>query len=206
MKFILLLLVGFPLSAEAQTDSLGATEDIRKFQRELNDEFSNKKETPLEPKQLKKFKGLPFFNIDLKYRVTAELAPATDTTFFKMAATGAVVREYRRYAVASFSIDGQLYHLTIYQSKSLMKKEGYEDYLFLPFMDLTNGERTYEAGRYINLRIPKDDRLVLDFNQAYNPYCAYSHRFSCPIVPMENHLDVAIPAGVGYEETMKSKK
>ena len=81
-----------------------------------------------------------------------------------------------------------------------MKQLEYKDYLFLPFTDLTNGTVTYGGGRYIGLRIPKSgNKIIIDFNQAYNPFCAYSGNYSCPIVPEENNLDVQVKAGVKYD-------
>jgi uncharacterized protein (DUF1684 family) len=68
--------------------------------------------------------------------------------------------------------------------------------LFLPFSDLTCGKESYIGGRYIDLKIPTSDTILIDFNTAYNPYCAYNHKYSCPIVPLENDLPVAINAGV----------
>jgi uncharacterized protein (DUF1684 family) len=93
-------------------------------------------------------------------------------------------------------IDSQELKLDVYQSPDVMKIPGYEDYLFIPFTDLTNGEETYEVGRYIEFSIPESDSVVLDFNQCYNPYCSYgAGKYSCPIPPEANHLPVAIPAG-----------
>lgn len=82
-----------------------------------------------------------------------------------------------------------------------MQKEEYADYLFFPFTDETNGKETYGGGRYIDLRIPKEgDSLVIDFNMAYNPYCAYSWQYSCPLVPAENQMDVEVPVGIRYHK------
>ena len=77
-----------------------------------------------------------------------------------------------------------------------MENPDYFDYLFLPFLDLTNGKTTYSGGRYIDLRIPEGDTIIIDFNKAFNPYCAYSHHYSCPVVPSENYLDFEVRAGV----------
>ena len=71
-----------------------------------------------------------------------------------------------------------------------------KNYIFLPFTDMSNGKTSYEGGRYIDLEVPKGDELIIDFNQAYNPYCAYNPKFSCPIPPKRNHLDTFIEAGV----------
>jgi uncharacterized protein (DUF1684 family) len=86
--------------------------------------------------------------------------------------------------------------LAIYQNVDLVNTAGYEDYLFIPFKDLTNGEDTYGGGRYLDLKIPEGETILIDFNRAYNPYCAYNHNYSCPIPPFENHLKVKIEAGV----------
>ena len=86
--------------------------------------------------------------------------------------------------------------LNIYQNHRLRKMEKYRNHLFLPFTDLTNGEETYGGGRYIDLSIPDSDTIIIDFNKAYNPYCAYSSTRSCPIPPRENDLDLKVEAGV----------
>jgi hypothetical protein len=96
----------------------------------------------------------------------------------------------------TFQIKGKSYQLNVYQGQDLIKKEGYEDYLFLPFLDDTNGEGSYGGGRYIDLRIPKGDTIVIDFNSAYNPYCAYNEKYSCPIVPRDNYIETEVKAGV----------
>jgi uncharacterized protein (DUF1684 family) len=86
--------------------------------------------------------------------------------------------------------------LNVYQGKALMTNEAYKDYLFLPFLDDTNSYTTYGGGRYLDLRIPKGDHLIIDFNIAYNPYCHYNDTYSCPIVPRVNYVTTKINAGV----------
>ena len=86
--------------------------------------------------------------------------------------------------------------MNVYQNLLLRETEEFKDYLFLPFADLTNGEQTYGGGRYIDLSIPDKDSIIINFNTAYNPYCAYNAKYSCPLVPKENHLDYSIEAGV----------
>jgi uncharacterized protein (DUF1684 family) len=103
---------------------------------------------------------------------------------------------YIKFGEAHFKIDGKDLVLNIYQNIELSKKKEYVDYLFLPFSDLTCGKESYIGGRYIDLKIPTSDTILIDFNTAYNPYCAYNHKYSCPIVPLENDLPVAINAGV----------
>ena len=86
--------------------------------------------------------------------------------------------------------------MNIYQGEENMQTEGLEDYLFMPFLDDTNGTTSYAGGRYIDLRIPEGDSIIIDFNTAYNPYCAYNEKFSCPIVPRGNYLPIEIKAGL----------
>lgn len=183
----------------AQTDSVTAVNEIKKFQTELNDDFSDQTKSPLEKDDRKYFKGHEFFPINLKFRVIAKLKVTDNTPFFPMKATNIKVSEFRHYGVIEFSIDGEVFQVPVYQSRDLLKQEEYMDYLFFPFTDLTNGTETYSGGRFIGLRIPKSGKeIVVDFNQAYNPYCAYNSKYSCPLVPAENNLNVEIAAGVKY--------
>ncbi|HEY3405771.1 MAG TPA: TonB family protein, partial [Ohtaekwangia sp.] len=151
------------------------------------------------------FEGHDFFPVNLKYRVQATLTVTEGTPFFGMKTTTSRFSTERIYGHVTFSIEGREFRLPVYQSKDLMSTEEYADYLFFPFTDLTNGQATYGGGRYIDLRIPKGGSdMIIDFNKAYNPYCAYSPRYSCPLVPAENQMDIEIPAGVKYDATMKS--
>ena len=86
--------------------------------------------------------------------------------------------------------------LSIYQSTNHENNEGHEDYLFLPYTDLTSGDGSYGGGKYLDLKIPDGNTIIIDFNKTYNPYCAYSHRYSCPVPPEENDILVRIEAGV----------
>ena len=106
--------------------------------------------------------------------------------------------KYRVYGVLKFQMNKKNLQLFVYQNLDLMKRPGYEDYLFLPFSDLTNGKESYIGGRYLDMRIPKTEKVTIDFNKAYNPYCAYNKEFSCPIVPVQNNIPLAIMAGEKY--------
>jgi len=114
---------------------------------------------------------------------------------FKMPTSTERTPIYRRYGFVYFEIAGQKCTLTVYQNMELIKKEGFKDYLFIPFKDATSGKESYGGGRYLDLRIPSSTAIVLDFNTCYNPYCAYSMRYSCPIPPAENTLNINIEAG-----------
>jgi uncharacterized protein len=200
MKIVaLLILSSYSFGGMAQTDSAGATKEVLAFQKDLNEEYKNPKESPLEPGDIKKFKGHTFFPIDLAYRVSAKLTITEGTPFFGMKTTSSTMKTDRVYGYVEFTLAQKQFRLPVYQSQDLMKTKEYADYLFFPFTDLTNGKETYMGGRYIDLRIPSDNTIVIDFNQAYNPYCAYSHRYSCPLVPAENQMDIEVPAGVMYK-------
>lgn len=168
----------------------------KEYQNKLDSEYANKEESPLTDEDFKVFKGLDFYPINEKLVVTASFIRTADEKSFKMKTTGSRTPEYVKYGELHFKLDGKAFILNVYQSLDLMKKEGYEDYLFLPFSDLSCGKETYIGGRYIDMRIPKGNETVIDFNKAYNPYCAYNPKYSCPIVPLANNLDIAILAGV----------
>ena len=166
------------------------------FQKEINSEYKDASKSPLKEKDLKNFKGLDFFKFDSTYVVTARFTRTVEEKPFKMKTTTDRLPEYVKYGELTFELKGKEFKLNVYQNQDLMKKEGYEDYLFLPFLDDTNGEESYGGGRYIDMRIPEGDTLTIDFNSAYNPYCAYNEKYSCPIVPLENYLETEVRAGV----------
>ena len=204
MKFYFLFILFFCLSVSvfAQESDSAAVAGIRHFQEELNTAYRNPDSTPLPPAEQTSFKGHQFYPVALDLRLKAELVKLPESKPFKMTTTTGQLRDYVRYGELHFSISGKPYKLLVYQSLDLLKKPQYQDYLFLPFTDLTNGNETYGGGRYLDLRIPETgNSLVVDFNKAYNPYCAYSNRYSCPIPPAENHLDVPVTAGVKAPET-----
>ena len=166
------------------------------FQKKINDEFKDASKSPLKPKDLKDFKGLDFFKYDESFKVMASLERTPDSQWFNMKTNTNRLSKERVYGILSFNLEGVAYRLNVYQGEENLQTEGFEDYLFLPFLDLTNGESTYAGGRYIDLRIPEGDSLEIDFNSAYNPLCAYNELFSCPIVPRQNLLNTEITAGV----------
>lgn len=166
------------------------------WQKKMNADFKDATKSPLKDKDRKKFTGLDFYKFDSTYVVTAQLKRTPEAKPFKMKTTTERRPDYVKYAVVTFILKGKEYSLNIYQNLGLLDKEGYEDYLFLPFLDDTNGNGSYPGGRYTEARIPEGDSIVIDFNTAYNPYCAYNDKYSCPIVPRENYIASDIEAGV----------
>ena len=166
------------------------------FQKKLNSEFKDATTSPLKAKDLRTFDGLDFFVFDSTFVVKAKLKLTPDTEFFKMKTTTSRVSEERVFGVLTFELKGKQFELNVYQGKEMMTTKGYEDYLFLPFLDDTNGDTTYGGGRYIDLRIPEGDSIKIDFNTAYNPYCVYNAKYSCPIVPRQNYVAIKVEAGV----------
>ncbi len=137
-----------------------------------------------------------FFSVDSSYRVTATFEKIDDTTGFTMKTSAGTDQAYFKYGKISFGIKDTTLQLYIYQSKQL-RYTSYKDYLFIPFTDLTTGEISYPGGRYLDLLKTEiiDNRLVVDFNKAYNPYCAYADGYHCPLPPRENFVAFAIKAG-----------
>lgn len=166
------------------------------YQQNLNKEFADSTSSPLAEEDLKVFKGLEFYPIDEKYIVEAKFVKAKREKVFEMKTTTTRLPKYKKYGELHFTLEGKTFKLNIYQNIDLTKKPGYKDYLFLPFTDLTCGKESYIGGRYLDARIPKKDVMILDFNKAYNPYCAYNYKYSCPLVPLENDLEIEIKAGV----------
>lgn len=169
------------------------------YQQQLNISFKDATTSPLKKKDLKGFRGLDFFPIDSTFIVKAKLIKTENSPIFKMATTTDREPLYKEFGVLNFEIKGKKLELTIYQSQDDLEDEKYKDYLFLPFTDGTSGNESYGGGRYMDLMlsdITKDNTIILNFNNTYNPYCAYNEKFSCPLTPRKNHLDIEIKAGI----------
>ena len=191
VALLMMMQFGFGF-AQAQFDLAS----VEKFQKELNAEYADAKTSPLLPEDLKEFKSLDFYPANDQFFVVAQFIRSENEQPFEMKTTTARKPVYLKYGEAHFSIDGQSFKLNIYKNIELSKKEQYKDYLFLPFSDLTCGNESYIGGKYIDMKIPQGDRIVIDFNTSYNPYCAYNPKYSCPKVPLENDLKIEIRAGV----------
>lgn len=190
-----LLSFGF-LIAFAQTPESTMVRENENYRDSLNTEFKNLETTPLTKNDFDDFTGLNFFPIEIDYYIKAKFVRTPGQEPFKMATTTDEFKVYEKYGEVYFSLYGENIVLNVFQSHALRETEKYRNYLFLPFRDKTNGEETYGGGRYLELWIPKGDSITVDFNKAYNPYCVYNVKYSCPLVPKENWMTVPVYAGV----------
>lgn len=175
-------------------------EEAKRHQDSLSEVYQNPETSILSKKQLKDFHGLEFYPIDLKFRVSATFIKTLEAEPFDMALSSGRTREYVMYGIAQFKIEDKLFTLPIYQNTYYRDhpEHEYGQSLFLPFTDYTSGDGSYGGGRYIDLELSDivDDMLIIDFNKNYNPYCAYTTGYSCPIPPEYNDLTIRIEAGV----------
>jgi hypothetical protein len=181
------------LGCQSQKKSIKSNSEFQKAQ---NAFFKDASTSPLKSKDLKTFEGIDFFPIDSSFVVKAQLTRTPNSSYFEMKTTTERMSKERVFGTISFSVNKNSFELNIYQGESSLESDADSDYLFLPFLDDSNGETTYGGGRYVDLTIPSGDILIIDFNKAYNPYCAYNEKYSCPIVPRENYLALKITAGV----------
>ncbi|MCP9750064.1 DUF1684 domain-containing protein [Ferruginibacter sp. HRS2-29] len=186
--FTLLLLMVIAGFANAQTKKAYA-DSILRYQKNYADAHEVVKGAD------KKY--FRFFAPDAKYKVVANFIQLNDTSGFIMKTSGTRTSRYFKYGILNFDIDRKPYQLRVYRSQDLMATKEYKDYLFVPYTDLTSGEESYGGGKYLEFFIKDivNTTVILDFNKAYNPYCAYASGYNCPIPPGENNLDVAIKAG-----------
>lgn len=204
-QFSFLLLFVIALSAVSFAQDFYGTEDLKVFRDGRDAEMRNKEETPLPYDDVAKFIGLNYFETDNSFRLKAKLVREFNDQKINFETSSGKVKTYLRYGRLEFKLGGKSYSLVAYKSQPLPQPDKYDDLLFIPFRDATSGKETYGAGRYLSIWIPKGtDRVLLDFNMAYNPSCAYgTDRFSCPIPPKENRLAVEVRAGEKNYKTVK---
>lgn len=149
---------------------------------------------PLEESDLDE---LRYFPLDKSFEVIADVELAEGEKPFQLPTYSGITKTYIKYATTRFKIRGKSHTLNLYKNLQNIRMPQYKDLLFLPYKDVTNGDQTYGGGRYINLYTYDivDDKITLDFNKSYNPWCAYSDGYNCPIPPIENHMEIAIMAG-----------
>ena len=145
-------------------------------------------QSPLTGAQRATFTGLSYFNEEPSLRFTLQVQPFPEQDNIEIQTTTGGVASFVKWAKIEFSVDGATAEPTVY-------KDGTDGSFFLPFADSTSGDETYGSGRYVEPKAQSDVSLLVDFNYAYNPYCAYNEEWACPITPAENRLRVPIRAG-----------
>lgn len=169
---------------------------VEAFRKEKDAGFKEVGTSPLlTRKERKKFEHLNYFAVDEAYKVTAEYTPVAQEDTIEFVTSSGSVKLYAKVADLRFNLQGETLSLPAYQGIELRKKEGYEKYLFVPFTDATSNVQSYGGGRYLDLELPEGPSLLIDFNYAYNPYCAYTNGYSCPIPKPESRLGISVLAG-----------
>lgn len=193
MKKLIKILIAFLLGFHSIIAQDFKT-DIEKHREKYKEEFVSNSSSPLKKEDLE---FLRFYEPNEKFKVACEFVATKRGEPFELPTSSGKTKTYQKFGELHFKIDGKAYKLAVYQSLSLKQMPQYRDYLFIPFKDLTNGKESYGGGRYLDLRMKdiEGETIYLDFNKAYNPYCAFSEGYSCPIPPKENHLKIAIEAG-----------
>jgi uncharacterized protein (DUF1684 family) len=162
------------------------TNELENFRKMKDEFFAHDQHSPLTRSQKSIFKGLSYFPESPELRFELELEVFADWQEIQLQTSTGDLQVYRRHGQIRFEVKSQPARLTIFSN---------ENGLFLPFADSLAGTQTYPAGRYLEPELLPDGRLLVDFNLAYNPYCAYNERWSCPLTPFENRLKVPIHAG-----------
>ena len=160
--------------------------ELQAYRQEKDQYFKDSPHSPLTPEQQDAFSGLRYYDPNPALDLVVTVEPIEGDDEITIETTTGDLRRYRRYGRFTFAVDGQVAALTIYESP-----HGY----FLPFVDANAGVETYPAGRYLEPEPVDEQTFRVDFNQAYNPFCAYGAGWSCPLTPAENRLDMAIRAG-----------
>ncbi|ELZ03191.1 hypothetical protein C482_04194 [Natrialba chahannaoensis JCM 10990] len=179
--------------------------ELEEKRTEKNEFFAEHPQSPVPPEEREAFEALEYFDPDPDYRVTATAEVHEDPEVVLMDTTTGREMRYLRVATLEFDLeraDEELEDVTTELAAYQLESPNQEPY-FIPFRDKTTGQQTYEGGRYMELAADRDletgDELVVDFNLAYTPFCAFSETYDCPLPPKENWLDVTIPAGERVE-------
>jgi uncharacterized protein (DUF1684 family) len=180
----------------------GWEEAVEDWRQRKNDQFRRDPETPLLAEDVETFEGLDYWAPDPDYYFVGQVNLYMQPEQFEVVTTSGQVRPCAKVGWVSFEVDGQPLKLQVYRLLDQAQQSGGAAF-FVPFMDGTTGQETYPAGRYLDLQGPEGGPFILDFNMAYNPWCAYGavDRYVCPVTPPENRLSVRVEAGErGYRQ------
>ncbi|WP_164510871.1 DUF1684 domain-containing protein [Nonlabens xiamenensis] len=175
------------------------------YRQELSAEYASGENNVLTAAERQGFRYLNFYPYDPDFVVEARFEKLEGGELMKLKTSTSRIATYSPYGYLHFTLKGKKCRLLVLESPSLKDDPEYYNYLSVFFTDDTNGKGSYKVGRYMELRSPLDEKVVLNFNNTYNPYCAYSSRFSCPIPPAENHLPLKVEAGVKKGFTGKGR-
>lgn len=197
-KSFSLLLISILLLSCSTTKQLANhtsyTDQIAHHRTEYKADFLKDERAPLDKGDMK---YMHFYPADESYKCDCTVMLTPDAKPFELSTYSGITKPFRQYAIATCSIRNKKTKVHLYTSLQTIAMPGYKDYLFLPFKDATNSDETYGGGRYIDLKTGdiQDGKVTIDFNKCYNPWCAYSDGYNCPIPPIENHFDFEIKAG-----------
>lgn len=196
MRIFLTIFIFLFVSLNINGQTFYGTSEVSFFRQEREKEFRQQETSPLLPEDFSKFNGLNYYEIDNEFRLTATFLKTDGEKKISFPTSSGKVKIFIKHGVLSFRIKETAFNLSVYQLENHLNDKEYKNLWFIPFTDLTNKTETYKGGRYIYLKKPKKKKVILDFNLAFNPSCAYgSDRFSCPIPPKENNLNIEILAG-----------
>src|SRR5712692_3222938 len=163
---------------------------VQEFRKGKDEFFATSHDSPLAHGKTGSFKGLRYFSPDPRYKILATLHRYDNPEKVTMTTSKGTRQQFHRLGYFEFDIDGKRVKLQAYKSAERESNE-----LFIPFRDRTSGKESYGAARYLDIEENSDSKYVVDFNYAYNPYCAYSEDYVCPLPPRENWLEARILAG-----------
>lgn len=196
-QIYIVLLLSTLLSCTREAPIITAEElqvEIKEHREEYLNDFVKNPSSPIDSTA---FKDLHFFDPDPAYYCECDFEKLAKPSAFKMSTYAGTVQDYMVYAKLKCPIMDTIINLELYRNIRLLSMPQYKNYAFLPFRDETNGEQTYGGGRYMDIKLDTSvqAKIIIDFNKAYNPYCAYSDGYACPIPPIANHISLPIRAG-----------
>ena len=162
--------------------------ELTEFRKGKDISFKQDHHSPLTEEQRESFRGLNYYEERPNLRFVTHVNLYEHVEVVELQTSSGSIASYLRWGKISFEVDDKVVDLTMFKDRS-------SDNLFLPFADATSGNETYGAGRYLDIEMQPDGNMLVDFNYAYNPYCAYNEHWTCPLTPAENRLGVAIRAG-----------
>lgn len=209
LNFIILLSILFSCNSKkglvvdgSSTDANQYIQEVIEFQQQLTAKYLDPEKSPLDDDKIPAFEkagGFEFFEINPNLLIVAKLDTSNVIKDIGFQTSTERIAMYDRIGIAIFQYHSKEYQLSIYESHYARNKPDYNGKLFLPFNDLTNSDTSYGGGRYLDIERQNSDEVIIDFNKSYNPYCAYSDKYSCPVPPRENNLNFEVNAGIKYK-------